>query len=99
MQHRPITDSLSCGWIRSIEQGLHLFPDEIRHQTSVGFLERYRQHPSNLLHCAWFSVLQEPEERPEGSQPDISRLRGVAACGLQMFQKSADQGRVQLLQH
>ena len=35
-------DSLPCRWIRSIEQGLYFFLDQIRHQTSVGFLERYR---------------------------------------------------------
>jgi hypothetical protein len=75
MQHGTISDSLPRGWIRSVEQGLHFFLDQIRHQASIGFLERDRQYAANLLDCGWLSVLQKPEERPEGSQTDVSRLR------------------------
>jgi hypothetical protein len=74
MQHGPIADSFPRGWIRSVEQRLHFFREQIRHQTSVGFLEGYRQNASNLFDCAWLTVLEEPEERPDGSQADISRL-------------------------
>jgi hypothetical protein len=75
MQHGPIADPLPRGWIRSIEQGLYFFLDQIRHQASVSFLERYRQNAANLFDCSWLTVLEKPEERSDGSQADISRLR------------------------
>jgi hypothetical protein len=99
MQYGPVAGSLPCGWVGSIEQGLHLFLDQIRHQTSIRSLKGDRQNAANLLHCAWFTVLEEPKERPDGSQADISRFRGVATRSLQMLQETANQGSVQLLQH
>src|SRR5438552_6334454 len=68
MQNGPITDSLPRGWIRSVEQGLHFLLDQIRHQPSVGFLEGDRQNAAHLPNCGWLTVLQKPEERPDGSQ-------------------------------
>jgi hypothetical protein len=67
MQHGPVPNPLPRRWIRSVEQGLHFILDQIRHQTSVGFLEGDRQNTANLLDCGWLTVLQKPEERPEGS--------------------------------
>src|SRR5436190_7374884 len=99
MQHGPIPESLPRGWIRSVEQGLHFLLDQIRHQPSVGLLEGDRQNATHLPNCGWLTVLQKPEERPDGSQADVSRLRGIATCGLQMLQERADQRGVQLLQH
>jgi hypothetical protein len=75
MQHGPIPDSFPRGWIGSVEQGLHFFFDQIRHQPSIGFLKRDRQHATNLLDCGGLTVLEKPEERPDGSQADISCLR------------------------
>jgi hypothetical protein len=75
VQHGPIPDSRPRGWIRSIEQSLYFFLDQIRHQTSVGFLEGYRQNAANLLDCGWLAMLQKPKERSDGSQTDVSRLR------------------------
>jgi hypothetical protein len=67
MQHSPIADSIPRGWIRSVEQGLYFFLDQIRHQTSVGFLEGYRQNAANLFDCAWITMLEKPEKRSDGS--------------------------------
>jgi hypothetical protein len=75
VQHGPISDSLPRGWVRSVEQGLYFFLDQIRHQTSVGFLEGDRQNAANLLDRGWLTVLQKPEKRPDGSQADVARLR------------------------
>jgi hypothetical protein len=75
MQHGPISDSLPRGWIGSVEQGLHFFLDQIRHQPSVGFLEGDRQDATHLPDGGWLTVLQKPEERPNGSQADVSRFR------------------------
>jgi hypothetical protein len=62
-------------WIRSVKQGLHFFLNQMRHQTSVGFLEGDRQNTTNLLDCGWLTVLQKSEERPKGGQTNVSRLR------------------------
>jgi hypothetical protein len=67
MQHGPIADSVPRGWIRSVEQGLHFFLDQVRNQASVGFLEGYRQNAANLFDGARLTVLEEPEERSDGS--------------------------------
>jgi hypothetical protein len=75
MQHGPITDSLPRGWIRGVEQGLHFLLHQIRHQPSVGFLEGDGQNATYLPNCCWLTVLQKPEERPDGSQANVSRLR------------------------
>jgi hypothetical protein len=75
MQHGPISNPLPRGWIRSVEQGLHFVLDQMRHQTSVGFLEGDSQNTANLLDGGRLTVLQKPEERPEGGQADVSRLR------------------------
>lgn len=75
MQHGPISNPLPRGWIRSIEQGLHCVLDQMRHQTSVGFLEGDSQNTAHLPDCGWLTVLQKPEERPNGSQADVSRFR------------------------
>jgi hypothetical protein len=66
MQHGPISYSLPRGWIRSVEQSLHFLLDQIWHQTSVSFLEGYRQNAANLLDCRWITVLQKSEERTDG---------------------------------
>jgi hypothetical protein len=55
--------------------GLHFFLDQMRHQTSVGFLEGDRQNTANLPDGCWLTMLLKPEERPEGGQADVSRLR------------------------
>jgi hypothetical protein len=91
VQYGSVSNSHSRGWIGSIEQGLHFFLGQIRHQTMVGFLEGDRQNAANLSDGGWFMVLQKPEERADGSQTDISCLRGVATYGLQMFKKQTDQ--------
>jgi len=75
MQHGPVSNPLPRGWIRSVEQGLHFFRHQMRRQTSVGFLEGDSQNTANLLDCGWLTMLQKPEERPEGGQADVSRLR------------------------
>jgi hypothetical protein len=75
MQHGPVSNPLPRGWIGSVEQGLHFFLDQMRHQTSVGFLEGDSQNTAHLPDCGWLTVLQKPEERPNGSQADVSRLR------------------------
>jgi hypothetical protein len=74
MQHGPIPYPIPPRRIRSVEQGLHLFLDQIRHEASVGSLEGYRQNTANLLDSGWLTVLQKPEERPDGGQTDISSL-------------------------
>jgi hypothetical protein len=75
MQHRPISDSLPSGGIRSVEQGLHFLLDQIRHQTGIGFLEGNRKNPTHLPNSGWLTMLQKPEERTDGSQADVSRFR------------------------
>jgi hypothetical protein len=75
MQHGPISDSLPRGWIRRVEQGLHFFLDQIRHQPGIGFLEGDSENAAHLPDCCWLTVLQKPEERPDGSQADVSRFR------------------------
>jgi hypothetical protein len=66
VQYRPIANAHSRGRIRGVEQGLHFFLRQIRHQTMVGFLEGDRQNAANLLDGSWLSVLQKPEERADG---------------------------------
>jgi hypothetical protein len=75
MQHGPVSNSPPRRWIRSVKQGLHFFLDQIRHQTGVSSLQGDRQNTAHLLDCGRVTVLQKPEERPEGSQADVSRLR------------------------
>jgi hypothetical protein len=58
VQHSPIPDSRPRGWIRSVEQSLHFFLDQMRYQTSICFLEGDRQNAANLLDGSWFTVLQ-----------------------------------------
>jgi hypothetical protein len=66
MQYCPISNSHSRGRIRGIEQSLHFFLRQIRHQTMVGFLEGDRQNAANLLDGSWLAVLQKSEERADG---------------------------------
>jgi hypothetical protein len=79
MQHGSIPDSFPGGWIGSVEQSLHFFFHQIRHQPSVGFLKRDRQNAANLLDSGGLAVLQKAEKRPDGSQADISCLSRVTA--------------------
>jgi hypothetical protein len=85
VQYGSVSNSHSRGWIRSIEQGLHFFLGQIRHQTMVGFFEGDCQNAANLSDGGWLVVLQDLEERTDSSQTDISCLRGVATHALQMF--------------
>jgi hypothetical protein len=62
VQYRPISNPHAFGGIRGVEQGLHFFLRQIRHQTMVSFLEWNCQHAANLLDGGWFSVLQKPEK-------------------------------------
>jgi hypothetical protein len=87
VQYGSVSNSHPRGWIRSVEQSLHFFLDQIRHETMVGSLEGDCQNAANLSDGGWLMVLQKPEERADGGQTDISCLRGVATCGLQMFQE------------
>jgi len=67
VQHRPIPNSRPCGWIWSIEQSLHFFLDQMRHQASICLLKWNRQNAANLLDGSWFTVLQKTEERADRS--------------------------------
>jgi hypothetical protein len=62
VQYRPISNSHALGGIRGVEQGLHFFLRQIRHQTMISFLEGDGQNAANLLDGGWLSVLQKPEE-------------------------------------
>jgi hypothetical protein len=75
VQHSPIPDSRPRGRVRSVEQSLHFFLDQMRYQASICLLEGDRQNASNLLDGSWFTVLEKTEERADGSQADVSRLR------------------------
>jgi hypothetical protein len=66
VQYGPVSNSHSRGWIRSVEQGLHFFLGQIRHQTVVGFLEGDRQNAANLSDGGWITMLQKSEERADG---------------------------------
>jgi hypothetical protein len=66
VQYSPISNSYPRGWIRSVEQSLHFFLAQIRHQTLISFLEGDRQNAANLPDGGWLTVLQKPEERTEG---------------------------------
>jgi hypothetical protein len=57
VQYGSVSNSHSRGWIRSIEQGLHFFLGQIRHQTMVSFLEGDRQNATNLSDAGWLTVL------------------------------------------
>jgi hypothetical protein len=65
VQYRPISNSHPRGGIRGVEQGLHFFLDQVRHQAMVGSLEGDGQNAANLLDGGWLSVLQKPEERAD----------------------------------
>jgi hypothetical protein len=65
MQYRSISNSHPRGWIWGVEQGLHFFLRQIRHQTMIGFLEGDCQNTANLLDGGWLSVLQEAKKRAD----------------------------------
>jgi len=70
--------------VRSVEQGLHFFLGQIRHQTMVGFLEGIAKNSGEPVRRRWLMVLQKPEERADGSQTDVrvsaELPRAVSRC-------------------
>ena len=98
MQHRPIPDAFACRWIRGIQQRLELLADEIGYQTRTGFLERYRQYPTDLFERRRLPVLKEVKERFYRCQPDVACLWRVPACVLQIFEERTNQFQKELFQ-
>jgi hypothetical protein len=93
---RSIATPYPGGTVRNCEQCIDLFSvEKVDRPSNVTFIG-HRQDPLAMQGMRWFFQSHIPEERVDGSQPNVSRASAVLASAFQVIEEKTNEGSIEV---